>query len=460
MDLKITSMKSFFIKNLIWFVIGIFFARCSGNYINETHTIQRFEIEGQDDFFVNDSVFYTGGFGSGMDKVPDENRSYYIIGDRGPNYIIRSDNKKVRFDFQTKNMPFYRGFADPDYHLKIIKITRKGKRFVKDTSIILKTPEGKHLTGLPQNEAFGEIPVCIKNNVVRQINYDDLGFDTEGLVVMQDGSFWLSDEYGPFVIHFDKNGVMIDSKIGPFHAIKNQAGSILKLPKVIAKRRPNAGMEGITAIRNDSVLVGIIQKPLHNYTNPTTTYKNTILSFARLTRIVMLNIYTGETKQFAYMQQKTGMANGELKALTDSTFLVIEQNKFNALKSKNAIKRIYKITIPYNATDLSDNRDSETGLLFEGKTPEELTYNELQKHIIPVKKELVLDIVDEYPGFHHEKVEGLVYNKNRNTLVFINDNDFGIKFSEPRGALIQRYDEYNQVDVNYIYQYKIEGKKL
>ena len=31
---------------------------------------------------------------------------------------------------------------------------------------------------------------------------------------MKDGSFWVSDEYGPYIIHFDSTGKMIE-KISP-----------------------------------------------------------------------------------------------------------------------------------------------------------------------------------------------------------------------------------------------------
>ena len=32
---------------------------------------------------------------------------------------------------------------------------------------------------------------------------DPNGYDSEGLVALKDGTFWVSDEYGPFITHFD-----------------------------------------------------------------------------------------------------------------------------------------------------------------------------------------------------------------------------------------------------------------
>src|ERR1700712_2632247 len=35
---------------------------------------------------------------------------------------------------------------------------------------------------------------------------DPYGYDSEGLVALKDGSFWVSDEYGPYVTHFAEKG--------------------------------------------------------------------------------------------------------------------------------------------------------------------------------------------------------------------------------------------------------------
>ena len=51
--------------------------------------------------------------------------------------------------------------------------------------------------------------------------------DSEGLAIAPDGTFWVSDEYGPHIIHFDKNGNTIE-KINPFNTSR-------KIPKVLLK---------------------------------------------------------------------------------------------------------------------------------------------------------------------------------------------------------------------------------
>jgi 2',3'-cyclic-nucleotide 2'-phosphodiesterase (5'-nucleotidase family)/predicted extracellular nuclease len=38
-------------------------------------------------------------------------------------------------------------------------------------------------------------------------------FDTESLVVAKDGSFWIGDEFGPYVLHFDAQGTLLEAPI-------------------------------------------------------------------------------------------------------------------------------------------------------------------------------------------------------------------------------------------------------
>ena len=44
---------------------------------------------------------------------------------------------------------------------------------------------------------------------------DPNGYDPEGLVALADGSFWVSDEYGPFITHFDATGKQME-RLSPF----------------------------------------------------------------------------------------------------------------------------------------------------------------------------------------------------------------------------------------------------
>ena len=52
--------------------------------------------------------------------------------------------------------------------------------------------------------------------------------DSEGLVAMPDGSFWVSDEYGPFITHFDGNGRQLD-RLSPFDSTRPDGRGLPKI---------------------------------------------------------------------------------------------------------------------------------------------------------------------------------------------------------------------------------------
>ena len=98
----------------------------------------------------------------------------------------------------------------------------------KDT-IRLKDPKGKATTGLDPD--FGDGTLKFKGFPdLPAATYTGDGFggtgkgghrvslDTEGIVLNDDGTFWISDEYGPYVYKFDEDGVMIKA-IRPVDAV-------------------------------------------------------------------------------------------------------------------------------------------------------------------------------------------------------------------------------------------------
>lgn len=87
------------------------------------------------------------------------------------------------------------------------------------STITLKDSTGRLITGLP-NPGYGstgETPYTLGASAISidpdddgVIGYDESGLDPEGLVAMADGTFWVSDEYGPHIVHFAADG-SIDS---------------------------------------------------------------------------------------------------------------------------------------------------------------------------------------------------------------------------------------------------------
>ncbi len=367
-------------------------------------------------------VVYNGGFGSSI--VSNQEGVYYILTDRGPNIDGNNSNEKI--------------FSNPDFSPQIGKFKLAGDSLIFEKLIALKDESGKPLTGLPNPSGqggTGEIPLDLNGN---KISYDLKGLDPEGLVIAKDGTFWVSDEYGPHIVHFDANGRTIE-RINPFG---NGIGG-RRLPPVYKYRRPNRGMEGLTLTKDEQFLVGIMQSPL---LNP----DKSVQSSSRAVRILFFEIKTGNVREYIYILESTGTAISDIVALTNTTFLVLERDGKVPGVDQNIFKKIYKIDIQ-NATNVNSN--DENGKLFNGKTIEQLTVDEIISNgIKPVTKEEVFDImsVTNYP---HDKPEGIVIIDNV-TIGIINDDDFGV---EGKGTYQQKIMPLlgNKPDQNIIYFVKL-----
>ncbi|MDY0052970.1 MAG: esterase-like activity of phytase family protein, partial [Aliarcobacter sp.] len=357
-----------------------------------------------------------GGFGSAAFKDPHNINRFFAITDRGPNAGYVDENGVSGKMFPT-----------PDYTPRLghFEIQQDGS-IKKIAETLFKDRDGNLITGLPNPVGIGgtkEVP--FDKNGLRLTDEsgadktDIYGLDSEGLVVLKDGSFWVSDEYGPHIVHFDVNGKEIDR----INAFSDDTRTSINLPAEFANRWANRGMEGLAITPDEKTLVGIMQSSLDN----PKTRKD-------LTRIVTINLETKEIKQYLYKQDKDGYSNSEITAIDNDTFLVIERDGKFFQKDNTAVKNIYKIKLS-TGTELENialssnmQQDSSVGLTIDGKTLETISAEEngwetlASDGIVPVSKTLIVDMIAEV-AFPHDKMEGLIIF-NDSTLGVINDDDF------------------------------------
>lgn len=259
----------------------------------------------------------------------------------------------------------------------------------------------------------------------------DTGYDPEGIVALRDGTFWVSDEYGPFITHFDHRGRQLE-RLSPFDGT---------LPRELAMRVPNRGMEGLTVTPDGRTLVGIMQSALQT-PDLTKNPKN-----VTTIRIVTVDLRTRDTHEYLYLLQdpdSTGTAASEITALSGTRFLVDERD---GKVEPGAIKKLHEIDLA-GATDVGPATGAgaydpaKGGLLVNGQSIEayvgkhdtaQATADLAAAGITPVGKTLRLDLgalvttLDPTGGFFgHDKVEGVAAVNGGRTLVISNDSDFGI----------------------------------
>ncbi|WP_426277087.1 esterase-like activity of phytase family protein [Chryseobacterium sp. S-02] len=346
---------------------------------------------------LNGVNIINGGFGSGATAHPTQKGEFYVITDRGPNVAYSNGIKILVPDFTPTIMHF--------------KINAEGKieviKYIK-----LKNPSGQPITGLPNPVGMGstgEIAYAADGSVLGTDNY---GLDSESIVAAKDGTFWISDEYGPHIVHYSADGVELE-RISP---IGVNTGA-RKLPAVFAKRRPNRGMEGMCMTPDGKMLVGTMQSTMYVPTKALAT--NTTL-----TRIVTFDLATGQTKQYLY-RQDGGASDSvcDITPISNTEFLVIERD--GNFGSVGGLKKVYRINLA-NASDVSGtDLTAVDGMKINGKTLEQSTWDEINAAgLKPVTKTLAVDLVSKI-GYEHDKFEGIVYLGNNKLAVF-NDDDFGV----------------------------------
>jgi hypothetical protein len=371
---------------------------------------------------------YGGGFGSALAPDPNAPGYFYLLTDRGPNTDSNDADKKV--------------FPLPAFTPQIGRFHLQGDKLVLVKTIEIKNAAGKKISGLP-NPKFGNSGEIAVDMQGRELGTDPDGLDSEGLVALKDGTFWVSDEYGPWLVHLDADGKIME-RIGPFAGAKS-------LPKVLALRRPNRGMESLTITPDGKTLVGLMQNPVDN---PDTAIRKT----SRLNRLVTYDPRSGASKQYAYMLDATSAVVSEIAAVTATTFIVSERDQLlqGDPKSPSKLKRIYKIDIA-KATDISDPADGASGKMINGKTLEQLSDAEIKDAgIVAVTKEMVVDLLALPGGYPHDKAEGLAVISD--TMIAVsNDDDFGIVPDGKGGIAAKRLPGANDmIDINRVYFIKLD----
>jgi hypothetical protein len=370
------------------------------------------------------------GFGSSLAPVPHKSGWFYGLTDRGPNADDPLGNKSEPLPNFTPEIGEFK-LVDGQAELQKT-ITLKGPTSIKGPNGLFGQPySGRPPLAPDTNETIDSVALSHGTTGVPVPNDPD-GYDSEGLVALPDGTFWVSDEYGPYVTHFNADGYelgrLTPDKTSPNNAFHKIVGY---LPAVLANRLNNKGMEGLTITPDGSTLVGAMQSALQMPDLGTTKAGK-----VAVTRIITINLRTYQTKQYLYLLDNpgtTGDANSEITALSNTKFLVDERDgNFEPF----ANKILYEIDIN-GATDVSD-------LTINGLSPEAFVgaddtntalaaLTKAGVHVAQKQPYLqigsLLSQLDPTGAFYgHDKVEGVATPDAGKTLYLSNDDDFGIDY--------------------------------
>ncbi|GBF79407.1 esterase-like activity of phytase family protein [Aphanothece sacrum] len=243
----------------------------------------------------------------------------------------------------------------------------------------------------------------IKNN--RWLTGAD--FDIESFRQASDGTFWVGDELGPFLLHFGSEGQLLKAPISVPNVLGFDANPFVQSPDnpnlTTANLGRSRGFEGLAINPSGTKLYPLLEGPL---TSDSQRDRLLIYEFDLTTEQ-----FTG--KSFNYRLEDTSHAIGELTAISDNEFIVIERDGRQgdpnnpAFTNPAQFKRLYKIDI---------NQVDGNGF---------------------VKKDLLVDLLNiDDPNnlggngttngiftFPFVTIES-VLPINKNTLLLVNDNNF------------------------------------
>ena len=407
-------------------------------------SISRYQIQAANSFYVpyegtNASIkkeFPKGflpSYGSGLSfkgKAADGSLEFYGITDRGPN----GDGPKVLNSVVTlgaSGISDAKFFPAPSFtpSIGVISVGKDGA--VLKSSMPIKFSSSINASGLSiaagKVGSSGEVPLtdAAKYDAATKTNFSDYGLDTEAVVFdAARGVLWVSDEYGPFILKIDMTTGIILKKYQP-------GTGVADLPAVLAKRRANRGMEGLSLEVASGKLHGFVQSPLDDgkasYMLPgaTAASNESIKDYAKFNRWVEFDPNTEKTKLYAYpidstqyAAGKTGNAKlGDLVSLGGGKFIVIEQG---AGPDGKVFNRLMLVQIPVTVTDIA-----ALGSDLEKSSMSAVAVNAANyANVVTLKKTLLFDL--NGAGWLAEKAEGLALVDD-STLALTNDDDFGMK---------------------------------
>ncbi|MER6513666.1 esterase-like activity of phytase family protein [Nonomuraea sp. NPDC001636] len=150
-------------------------------------------------------------------------------------------------------------------------------------------------------------------------------FDVESIVRATDGTYWIGDEFGPFLLHFDRKGRLLDAPI--------------ELPGVKAPENPwlngaqpnlagSKGFEGMARSVDGRRLYPLLEGTVNG--DPAGTLRMNEFDLRK-------RAYTGRT--WTYRLEDPAHSIGDAVAVDANRFLIIERDNLQGEAAK--VKRVY-----------------------------------------------------------------------------------------------------------------------
>lgn len=360
------------------------------------------------------------GIGSGAYyRKGDAPNMIYTVSDRGANFTCNDEGQAITGLTPQQMCGATKGgrlYPLPHYVPSIFAVELMPDHTFRIVDTIgLKNRDGSPVTGIvnPLTVASTDIPF---DGTGKRLAQDPGGVDLEGIVRLQDGTYWLSDENAPGIIHVAADGRII-KRLVPAGTEKDYKGAKYdieaSLPAILAKRQGNRGIESIAMSPDETFLYFLVQNPLAN--PDSATYRN-----ANNTRLFKMDRASGKlVGEYVYVLTEPKVFNAKSQStLRISEMSALGGDRLLVLERTDTITHIYEIDLA-KATNILGTKwdDLATSPTLEANkvaaeigitsTPKTLRFDSAKVKEAPVKLEGIAMMPD-------------------GSMLIINDDDFGI----------------------------------
>lgn len=378
---------------------------------------------------------------------PQGKRRFWTLTDRGPNGMAKVEGRDLRTIEAAAFSPTLVLVEVPAAKSPATASDATAEAVVVRT-IPLATRSGRPLSGRPLPN-LGDDPI-VDPKSRHPVAADPDGVDSEGLIEMADGTFWIAEEYGPSLLHVAATGRTM-KRFFPAGAAPAETDADVQapLPEAYASRRENRGFEALAAVPDGSRLFVLLQSPL-DHPKPKAAKKTgnvRLLVFDPAAgRPVAEHVYRlGDPVDPDYLTRGAPPDDGKLcamAAIDASTLLVLEQ-------SDGGLARLYTASLSGATNTLVRQASSAAS---EKDRPLEKVRDLAAAGTTPVTKRLVADLAPLLPEIdaavhggpaatgkrRQLKLEGLAILDERRVAI-VNDDDFAVNARDgataPRSCL-------------------------
>jgi hypothetical protein len=355
-----------------------------------------------------------GGFGSAMAFVPGtwkllKSKAYpagtytgqlTMVPDRGWNTQGTVDFRGRTQHFKILLTPFYGTSTTAQNQLVMTYTGLTPLRMPHEDSTGLDAIGVKPAAG-----GFPDLPIGQNGHV---------SLDNESIVYPGDGTFWMGDEYGPYVYHYSAKGKLLNVIRPPEafiprrldasgHAVENFSansppiGEIYNSGNPVSGRQNNQGFEGLAISADHKTLSVLLQSALIQDLNI-----NDIKHTRRNTRLLQYDISTPSAPQLIheYVVQLPNYSGALVAA--QSEMFALNSHQFLVLARDSSVGETFPLTPAsvYRSIDLIDTADPVhpatdiAGTAYDAATGSVAPLGVLNPAITPVAYQPFLNIDD------------------------------------------------------------------